>query len=125
MAFNQRELRAAFWRDHPTLSRDLITDHAGTGKMHRIDTRMAWVDYVDAMQRSGEISESLAQRATLQPARYEFEFEIQGYFCGAWECANTETTRRDARRSLREYRENDPTHSYRIQRRRVIVAQGE
>jgi len=29
------------------------------------DVRMAWVNFVDSMQKNGEISEKLAERATL------------------------------------------------------------
>ena len=63
---NQRELRAAFWRDHPNADRKRITDYAGTGKMYRTDTRCAWTDYIDSLCRDGIISPDLAQRATLE-----------------------------------------------------------
>ena len=54
-------LRASFWQDHPQYKRRpgwSQTDYA-------TDIRCAFVDYVDALQKSGQISESLAQRVTL------------------------------------------------------------
>ena len=62
---NQKQIRAAFWAVHPTLSRAKIRDYAGTGRMHQTDTRCAFVDFVDYLQTSGQISEALANRATL------------------------------------------------------------
>lgn len=49
------------------------------------------------------------------------EWEIQGYYGSAygWETANTETTLKDARRSIKEYRENEPEYSFRLVKRRV------
>jgi hypothetical protein len=63
----QRALRAAFWRDNPQCSRRTIPDYSGIGRMHCTDTRVAFCDYVDSLQRSGLISEALAERATLLP----------------------------------------------------------
>ena len=60
-----REVRRAFWRDHPYLSRKKITDYSGTGKMYTTDTRGAFVDYVDALSKSGLVSEAVANRVTL------------------------------------------------------------
>jgi hypothetical protein len=60
-----REVRRAFWRDHPHLSRRKITDYSGTGKMYTTDTRCAFVDYVDALSKSGLVSEAVANRVTL------------------------------------------------------------
>jgi hypothetical protein len=62
----QRELRRAFWAQHPQLDRRKIRNYAGNGTMYRTDTRCAWCDFIDAMSRSGEISDDLAQRATLE-----------------------------------------------------------
>lgn len=65
---NQRELRAAFFAEHegvPGISRRRITNYAGTGKMHNTDTRCAWCDWLDSLARNGEISDALAQRASL------------------------------------------------------------
>lgn len=63
----QKALRASFWRDNPQCSRRTIPDYSGIGRMYCTDTRVAWCDYVDSLQRSGLISETLAYRATLQP----------------------------------------------------------
>ena len=60
-----REVRRAFWRDHPHLSRKKITDYSGTGKMYTTDTRCAFSDYVDALSKSGLISEAVVNRVTL------------------------------------------------------------
>ena len=62
---NQKQIRAAFWDAFPNLPRRKIRDYAGTGLMYPTDTRCAFVDYVDGLQRAGEISEALADRATL------------------------------------------------------------
>ena len=61
----QKELRAMFWRDHPTLSKRKITSYDGQRKMFCTDTRVAFSDYVDALCREGTISDALASRATL------------------------------------------------------------
>jgi hypothetical protein len=65
MMTTQKQIRAEFWAAHPTLSRRKIRDYAGTGRMYTTDTRCAFVDFVDYLQTSGQISESLANRATL------------------------------------------------------------
>lgn len=64
---NQRDLRREFWATFPELPRRQIRDYAGTGKMHTTDTRVTWCDWVDALSKSGDISQALAQRATLTP----------------------------------------------------------
>ena len=61
----QRELRRAFWRDHPKADRKKIPNYSGNGTMYCTDTRCAFTDWVDAMSRDGRISQELAQRATL------------------------------------------------------------
>lgn len=61
MITTQKELREAFWREHANLTRV-------PGKKQNdypADTRLAWCDYVENMQRNGEISAKLADRATL------------------------------------------------------------
>lgn len=57
---NQKDLRRAFWEAYPEASRKR---RKGT---YCTDTRVAFVDYVDACARDGIISESLAMRATLE-----------------------------------------------------------
>jgi hypothetical protein len=70
----QRDLRRAFWSDmdqyadkRMNITRRRITNYSGNGKMHNTDTRCAWCDWVDHMSRSNQISQELAQRATLDP----------------------------------------------------------
>ena len=62
---NQRDLRAAFWEDNPTLDRKKIKSYSGNDTMYVTDTRCAFVDWIDMMCRDGQISDALAQRATL------------------------------------------------------------
>ena len=60
MITTQSQLRAAFWQD--------IDVTATPGKRQNdypADVRMAFVDYVDMLAWSGEISEALADRVTL------------------------------------------------------------
>jgi hypothetical protein len=45
------------------------------------------------------------------------EWVIQGNYGEGWEDVNTETTREDAERSLKEYRENEPQYSHRMRER--------
>lgn len=66
MLTTQKQVRAAFWEAHPQLPCTI-------GPRGRIlpqndqhpDTRCAFVDFVDALSKSGEISEALARRVTL------------------------------------------------------------
>ena len=68
------ELRAQFWEQHPTYKRKTVSKMSRNGKPfykyadqndYPADVRMAWVFFVDNMQRNGEISEALAWKATL------------------------------------------------------------
>ena len=56
----------AFWATPPTPPRKLIRDYAGTGKMYQTDVRCAFVDEVDHLERSNQISTELARRVTLR-----------------------------------------------------------
>ena len=63
----QQQLRAAFWELHKAMDLQARADgvrSAGQNAQH-VDTRTAWCDWIDSLQRSGQISEALAQRATL------------------------------------------------------------
>jgi hypothetical protein len=117
----QKALRAAFWRDNPGLSRRMIPAYSGKGRMYCTDIRVAWCDYVESQARAGVISEALADRATLQPSRVAYEFEIQGdYGHGhGFEVECSESTRAEALKRLQEYRENGPG-VYRLRRRRIL-----
>ena len=57
----EKELNAQFWVDHPEL-----THHKGWKQnQYPADTRMAYVAYVDSMERSGSITRKVAMHATL------------------------------------------------------------
>ncbi len=59
----QDQLRKAFWEAHPNLA-----PHFRPGKRqnsYKADIRMAFVDFVDHLAKSGEISQGLASRVTL------------------------------------------------------------
>ncbi len=62
---NQRAVRKAFFDENPQASRRKIRDYSGKGRMYDTDTRVAFVDWLDACQRDGRISNALANRATL------------------------------------------------------------
>lgn len=57
----QKELRAEFWVQHPLYKRKGRTKQ----NEYPAEVRFAWCSFVDYMQRTGGISEQLAQRATL------------------------------------------------------------
>lgn len=68
MMTTQKQVRAQFWLSHagvPGITPRKIRDYSGNGRMHNTDTRCAFVDFVDMLSRSGEISQSLAERVTL------------------------------------------------------------
>jgi len=58
---NQKDLRAIFWGEHPQFKRK--GNHSQNS--YPADVRMAWVDWLDHLCRNGDISEQLAQKATL------------------------------------------------------------
>lgn len=61
----QRELRRQFWLTFPNLPRKKIPNYSGNGTMYRTDTRCAFHDWKDGLQKGGTISQELCQRATL------------------------------------------------------------
>lgn len=63
---SMRALRAAFWADHPEAVRRRVRSYSGKGLMFVTDTRVAFVDWIDSMERNGSISTDLAARATLK-----------------------------------------------------------
>lgn len=65
MITTQKELRREFWAQHPHLPRRKIKNYSGNGTMYPTDTRCAWCDWLDSMKKAGQISDSLAYRATL------------------------------------------------------------
>lgn len=56
--------------------------------------------------------------STQRIPKYVKEYNVQGYY-GGWEDVTAEDNRKEARQRLREYRENDPQHAYRLITRRV------
>lgn len=65
MYTTQKQVRAAFWQEHPQLPRRKIPNYSGNGKMHRTNVRCAFADFVDYLSKDRQISEALAQRVTL------------------------------------------------------------
>jgi hypothetical protein len=70
MMTNQTQIRAAFWQAFPELPRRRYryswSQSDKTAELvYPIDTRCAFVDFLDSLHRSGEITEALANRATL------------------------------------------------------------
>ena len=59
---NQAQVRMAFW-ERSEFSRK-YNKRNSEGDYH-VDVRCAFVDFVDALARDGQITESLAQRVTL------------------------------------------------------------
>ena len=63
----QPQVRRAFWESGPEgLSYVQELAYKRRKKEFRVDIRMAFVDFVDALQRNGNISAALAQRVTLE-----------------------------------------------------------
>lgn len=56
----QRQVRKAFWEAHPTASRL----HGRDGD-YLTGTRVLFVDFVNALNKDGNISDALANRVTL------------------------------------------------------------
>ena len=68
---NQKQIRAAFWEAFPDLPRRRYRYSPNRSDktaelVFPIDTRCAFVDFLDQLQREGIISEALADRATLE-----------------------------------------------------------
>lgn len=66
-ARNVTELRSLFWQHMRDYAPDLAKHYRKTWRQNRYpaDVRMAWIDFIDAEHRRGQISDSLASRATL------------------------------------------------------------
>jgi hypothetical protein len=67
---NQKQIREAFWQAFPELPRKRhrygwSASDKTAELVHHTDTRCAFVDFIDQLHRAGQISESLALRATL------------------------------------------------------------
>lgn len=64
-------------------------------------------------QRNSVIKKTYYKRKTVD------EFQIQGKYSHGWECVVFESTRKEARERLKEYRENEPATSFRLTVKRV------
>jgi hypothetical protein len=64
---NQKQVRASFWESFPHLEKHALKWGIKTAPQnrHNAETRTAFVDFVDYLQKSEQITESLANRATL------------------------------------------------------------
>jgi hypothetical protein len=72
MYTTQKQVRSAFWEAWRNgefkglnVTPKRITNYSGNGKMHNTDTRVAFCDFVDSLNRSGEMKEGLIERVTL------------------------------------------------------------
>jgi hypothetical protein len=63
----QKQVRASFWQSFPHFEEQArAAGILSKGQNHHCATvRCEFVDFVDSLQRSGEISEKLANRVTL------------------------------------------------------------
>ncbi len=70
MYTNQKQIRVAFFEAFPDLPRRRYRyswrrNDKTAELVYPVDTRCAFVDFVDSLHRDGLISDALAQRATL------------------------------------------------------------
>ena len=67
MITTQKALRAAFWDAYPSFDHQarMAGIRSKSQNHHCATVRSEWVEFVDAMARDGQISDALAQRATL------------------------------------------------------------
>lgn len=70
MYTTQKQIRAAFFKAFPHLPRrrhrySWNQENKNDELIHHVDTRCAFVDFIDALHRAGQISDALAARATL------------------------------------------------------------
>jgi hypothetical protein len=67
MLTTHKQIRAAFWAAHPHLAEQAREAGILTAPQNRhcANVRCAFVDFVDHLHRSGQISDALADRVTL------------------------------------------------------------
>ena len=67
MLTTQQQVRRQFWLDYPSFDHQAREAGTKTKRQNEQCTtiRCAFVDYVDHLQRSGVITEALAERVTL------------------------------------------------------------
>lgn len=58
-----KQVRESFWASFPEFAQEYRKTYRQN--QYKTDIRVAFCDYVDYLQKSGEISESLAYRVTL------------------------------------------------------------
>ena len=61
----QKQLRHAFREQHPNLNFNKVRDRGTHSQDYDCDTRCTFVDWLDHLERDGQISSKLAERATL------------------------------------------------------------
>ncbi len=71
----QAQVRAAFWQSFPQFKRESVpAGRSSSGALlrrakrqneYRADVRMAFVDYVDSLEKGGTITRQLAENVTL------------------------------------------------------------
>ena len=62
MLKTQSQVRSAFWDECPPRFKRV---KGWSQNQYPADVRMSWVDFVDFLEKSGQISERLARRVTL------------------------------------------------------------
>ena len=70
MYTNQKQVKEAFWEAFPDLPKrryrySMNSRDKNAPLVYPVDTRCAFVDFVDYLHRDGLISDSLAERVTL------------------------------------------------------------
>jgi len=65
MYTTQKEVRMSFWENIEGLNRSKELSYYKEHGFFRVDTRCAFVDYVDMLQKDGRISDRLAFNVTL------------------------------------------------------------
>lgn len=113
----QRQVRAAFWLAHPTLPRRRIQNYSGNGTMYPTDTRCAFVDYIDALAKAGQIGQALAERITLGDEPSAAKVYVQRFGQGQRETVSECNTWAQARAELTEHLLSDPSADYYLSRR--------
>jgi len=64
MITTQKQVRELFWQMNPKWEKEHFTTRKRQND-YNATIRSSWVDFVDSLQRNGEISEALAYRVTL------------------------------------------------------------
>lgn len=63
---DEEEIREAFWQNHPQFdSRDYKGQNHPSQNNYNATIRSAWCEWIDYLQKDGQISEELADKVTL------------------------------------------------------------